>query len=205
MDQIQIGKFIAEERKNKKLTQQQLADLLGISNKTVSKWECGGGFPEISLVLPLCEALDINVNELLSGKRLSDVDYQMRAEENMMDFMKEKETNRRLFRLSCVTGAIATVAFIALILVVVTYTDVIALPVKIALVTIACVLFAVGLVVFAQGERTVGYYRCRHCGETFVPKFTPYFVSMHIGTTRHMKCPHCGKWGWCKKVMSKET
>lgn len=67
MDQIRIGRFIAAERKRKGCTQKQLAEKLNISDKTVSKWECGKGFPEVSLLLPLCKELDITVNELLSG------------------------------------------------------------------------------------------------------------------------------------------
>ena len=70
MNQIIIGKFIATSRKAKGLTQKQLADILSISDKTVSKWERGSGLPEVSLMLPLCKALGINVNELLSGERL---------------------------------------------------------------------------------------------------------------------------------------
>ena len=75
MDQIKIGKFIAEERKRKNYTQKVLAEILGISDKTISKWERGNGFPEISLLLPLCNELEITVNELLSGERLQEVDY----------------------------------------------------------------------------------------------------------------------------------
>ena len=63
MDQIKIGKFIAEERKAKKYTQRELADKLSISDKTISKWERGNGFPEVSLLLPLCNELEITVNE----------------------------------------------------------------------------------------------------------------------------------------------
>ena len=65
MDQVRTGRFIAVRRKEKGLTQKQLAEKLGISDKTVSKWECGNGFPEISLLLPLCDELGITVNDLL--------------------------------------------------------------------------------------------------------------------------------------------
>ena len=75
MDQIKIGIFIAEERKAKKYTQRELADKLSISDKTISKWERGNGFPEVSLLLPLCNELEITVNELLSGERLQEMDY----------------------------------------------------------------------------------------------------------------------------------
>lgn len=101
MDQIIIGKFIASERKRKGYTQRQLADLLQISDKTISKWERGNGFPEVSLLLPLCRELDITVNELLSGERVSEEDYQkdyqQKAEENMVKMSrtgtKQKESN----------------------------------------------------------------------------------------------------------------
>ena len=72
MDQIKIGGFIAEERKRKGYTQKILSEKLGISDKTISKWERGNGFPEVSLLIPLCSELDITVNELLSGERVSE-------------------------------------------------------------------------------------------------------------------------------------
>lgn len=202
MDQIQIGKFIAKERKSKNLTQQQLSDVLGISNKTISKWECGNGFPEISLLLPLCEALDISVNELLSGERLAEADYRRKAEENMVSIIKEKEENKKKFWLTFLVGIIATVTFITLIIVVCTYTEVMSTLVKIVLVAIACAIMAIGMYVAMEGERTIGYYKCPHCGDTFIPTFAQYTFGMHIFTTRRLKCPHCGKKGWCKKVMS---
>ena len=95
MDQIQIGKFIAKMRKSTNLTQKQLADALSISDKTVSKWECGKGLPDVSLMLPLCNMLNITVNDLLSGEKVSQADYQKKAEGNMMDLMKENEENRK--------------------------------------------------------------------------------------------------------------
>ena len=95
MDQIQIGKFIAAMRKRQGLTQKQLADALAISDKTVSKWECGKGLPEVSLMLPLCGALGITVNDLLSGELVSETDYQKRAEDHMMELMRENEENKK--------------------------------------------------------------------------------------------------------------
>ena len=86
MDQIRIGKFIAESRKSMNLTQRQLADALSISDKTISKWECGKGLPEVSLMLPLCAALDITVNDLLSGEKVSSTDYKKKAEGNRLCF-----------------------------------------------------------------------------------------------------------------------
>ena len=90
MDQIKTGRFIAAMRKEQNLTQRQLAGLLQISDKTVSKWECGNGMPEVGTMLPLCEILHINVNELLTGERL-DAGYREKAEENLVDLVQEKE------------------------------------------------------------------------------------------------------------------
>ena len=85
MDQIKIGEFIMEARKERGLTQKQLGELVGVSDKTISKWECGRGMPELSAIMPVCEASHMNVNELLSGERISGNDYQGKAEENMMN------------------------------------------------------------------------------------------------------------------------
>lgn len=72
MNQIMIGKFIAFKRKQKNLTQEQLAQILNISNKTVSKWETGKSMPDYTLVKPLCEALNISVSELIDGQTLNE-------------------------------------------------------------------------------------------------------------------------------------
>ena len=95
MDQIKIGAFIAALRKEQGLTQRQLAEELGISDKTVSKWETGKGLPEVSLMLPLCQCLGISVNELLSGERLEQENYEQKAEENMLNCMSAKEQREK--------------------------------------------------------------------------------------------------------------
>lgn len=204
MDQIMIGKFIAQERKRKQMTQQQLADILGISNKTVSKWECGNGFPEISLVLPLCEELEITVNELLSGKRLTDEDYKKKAEENMVNFITEKEENKKKMHLALAVGLMATISYVTLAFVVFIYGNVMALAVKTILVLIALAILGSGICIALKIESTASYFRCSHCSETFMPKFYDYVMSIQIITKRHLICPSCGKKSWCKRVMSKE-
>lgn len=95
LNQEKIGKFLSELRKEQGMTQQQLADTIGVSNKTISKWECGKGIPELSSILPLCQTLGINVNELLSGERLPEDGYSEKAEENMMNLIQETEINKR--------------------------------------------------------------------------------------------------------------
>lgn len=95
MDQEKIGKFILEMRKQKGLTQKELAEMVGISDKTISKWECGNSIPDISYLEALCNSLSITVNELLSGQCLTGESYSEKAEENIMALMKENESNKK--------------------------------------------------------------------------------------------------------------
>lgn len=75
MNQVMIGKFIAKCRKEKELTQAQLAERLGITDRAVSKWETGKSMPDASVMLELCEILGITVNELLSGEKVDENNY----------------------------------------------------------------------------------------------------------------------------------
>lgn len=93
MDQIKIGKFIAALRKEKNMTQSELAEKLGVSNRAVSKWETGKSMPDSGIMLELCALLSINVNELLSGERISADEYNAKAEENMIALSK-RNSNR---------------------------------------------------------------------------------------------------------------
>ena len=111
------------------------------------------------------------------------------------------QENRRRLALTTITGIISTVAFITLILIVCLYTHVIVLPAKVLIVTIACVIFVLGLYVAMKGEQTIGAYRCPHCGKDFVPTFKAYIMGPHMLLTRRMRCPHCHQKGWCSKVL----
>ena len=204
MDQVKIGKFISDERKAKGYTQKQLSELLGISDKTISKWERGNGFPEASLLLPLCNELEITVNELLTGERISQQNYKKKAEENMVNMIREKEENKQKILLTTIIGVISTITFVTLLLVVCFYTDVITLPIKIVLMIIAISVFGIGLYVAMWGDRKIGYFKCRNCNELFTPTFMQYNMGMHLLSTRYLKCPHCKTRTWCKKVMTKE-
>ena len=204
MDQVKIGKFLSDERKAKGYTQKQLSELLGISDKTISKWECGNGFPEASLLLPLCNELEITVNELLTGERISQQNYKKKAEENMVNMIREKEENKQKLLLTTMIGVISTITFVTLLLVVCFYTDVITLPIKMVLMVIAISVFGVGLYVAMWGDGKIVYFKCRNCNELFAPTFMQYNMGMHLLSTRYLKCPHCKTRTWCKKVMTKE-
>lgn len=95
MEQQMIGKFISSCRKEKGLTQMQLAEKLNITNRAISKWETGKSMPDVSLMLDLCNILGITVNELLSGERIAMENYQKRAEENLMELQAKKEKVQR--------------------------------------------------------------------------------------------------------------
>ena len=110
LNQEKIGRFIAERRKAVELTQKQLAEELNVSDKAVSKWENGRSMPDNSILLELCKVLDINVNELLSGEKLSDDSYHGKAEENMMTLIKEKKNESRI---KAVIGLILSILFLA--------------------------------------------------------------------------------------------
>lgn len=90
MNQIEIGKFIAECRKSKHMTQTQLAEMLNTTNKSVSKWENGSCLPDSSLYEPLCDILGITINELFAGQKIKNEDYQRIADANLMQMLKYK-------------------------------------------------------------------------------------------------------------------
>ena len=196
MDQIRIGRFIAESRKARSLTQRQLADALSISDKTVSKWECGKGLPEVSLMLSLCAALDITVNDLLSGERVSSPDYQRKAEGNMMSLMKENEENRQRMALSMLTGAITIVAVCALV-VIASFLELPAVA-RVVLLAFSALAAASGVAAAAALDRKAGYFECPYCAERFVPGMEAYIKGRHTLTKRRLTCPRCGKTGMCR-------
>ena len=175
MNLIEIGKFICSRRKIKNLTQNELAQKLNISEKTVSKWECGKGFPDSSLILPLCAELEINANELLSGKVLTVEEYKQKAEENII-LLKSQQTNNTkfLFLLENVIGIMSSLTFI------------------------------VGITFALFVEQKAGFYKCSNCGYKYVPKFSSVYFAMHNGRNRFLKCPKCNKRTWNKKVIDKD-
>ena len=95
MDQIKIGRFIAERRREKNLTQMQLAEKLGITDRAVSKWENGRSLPDSSIMLALCKELDISVNDLLCGEVVSMENYNKELENKLLEVVKEKEKGRK--------------------------------------------------------------------------------------------------------------
>ena len=95
MNQEKIGKFIANLRKEKNMTQQELAKKLGVTDRAISKWENGRGLPDYSLLQDLCDVLSISINELFSGEKISKEDYETKAEENMSKLINDNYSEKK--------------------------------------------------------------------------------------------------------------
>lgn len=201
MDQIKIGKFIAEERKAKKYTQRELADKLSISDKTISKWERGNGFPEVSLLLPLCNELEITVNELLSGERLQAMDYKKKAEENMVNLVKEAQESKKKIIMSAMVSVLVIVAAVPLFVVAGMFE--MQVWTRVLLMGIGFVIMVMGIAIACVLDREAGAFECPECKERFVPDMKSYVMGPHIITKRKLTCPKCGCTKYCKHVLTR--
>ncbi len=203
MDQIKIGKFIAERRRAVGLTQLQLAEKLNITDRAVSKWETGRAIPDSSLMLPLCEILDISVNDLLCGETVDLDNYKEELEKNLLEMIKQKEkSDRHLLRSEVVIGVFSIIMLLAPIIVGAL------LPMedwqRIIFVCSGIIPAVVGFFFALKIEQVAGYYECKHCHHRYVPSFKAINSAPHMGRTRYMKCPNCNKKSWQKKVIEKE-
>ncbi|MBQ8085361.1 MAG: helix-turn-helix transcriptional regulator [Lachnospiraceae bacterium] len=204
MDQIKIGKFIASCRKEQGMTQAALAEKLGISDRAVSKWETAKSLPDAGIMLELCELLNINVNELLSGERIMTDTYNKKAEENLLAMRREvDEKNRQLLNLEILIVAPATIAGL-LLCGVAAYVE---MPtgLRAGLIVFAVVMIVTVAFIAVGIEQKAGYYECQKCFDRHIPTYWQTNLAPHIGRTRYMKCPACGKWSYQKKVLTKEV
>lgn len=203
MDQVKIGKFIAECRKKENLTQMQLAEKLNITDRAVSKWETGKAMPDSSIMLELCDALKITVNDLLSGEVVTMDNYNKELENNLLEMIKQKEeADKRLLKSEIVMGIIAVLPLIAAV--------VIANIVPMEewkgglLVGLSLLPLLIATPFALKIEQKAGYYECQKCGHRHIPKYSSVFWAMHINRTRYMRCPKCGTMSWQKKMLGKE-
>ena len=203
MDQAKIGKFIADCRKEKGLTQAQLAEKLGVSDRAVSKWETGRSMPDSSIMLEVCDAIGINVNELLNGERIVMDEYKEKAEAQLLEMKKMEEDHAKLMlRLEVVIGCTCSIALFILIFA--ASFAVTSTPWRVGMIALGFILFGVGMYFALRIEREAGYYECQKCGYRYVPSMSAVVMAPHFGRSRLMKCPHCGKKSYQKKVLTKE-
>lgn len=203
MDQLKIGKFIAECRKNVGLTQKQLAEKLNITDRAVSKWETGKALPDSSIMLELCRILGITVNDLLSGEVISMENNNQINEKLLIEMSKELERKNKTVWTSMwvimgvsITGLLAGLAIAAFIIPEGIW--------QIVAIIGLCVVFLIPCFYALKLEVSVGAYKCKNCGYEIVPTYTQALNAMHMGTTRYLKCPECKKRSWCKKLLNKD-
>ena len=202
MDQVKIGKFIAERRKKIGLTQMQLAEKLNITDRAISKWENGKSMPDSSIMLELCDVLKISVNDLLNGEIVTMDNYKEKSEQNLLEMVKQKEhSDRQMLTLEIVIGVLSVIillslTFIAAFLQMENWF-------RIAIIVFAFVVSITGLMFALKIEQTAGYYECGKCHHKYAPSFSSVLWAPHINRTRYMKCPECGKKSWQKKVLKK--
>ena len=202
MDQIKIGRFIAECRKKVNLTQMQLAEKLGITDKAISKWERGKAMPDTSIMLELCDVLGITVNELISGERIDMENKNKQNEQLLLDMAKELEKKNKTIWSSM--WAIMIVSMTALMAGLFIVAFLIPEGVwQLVVILAICVVFLVPCFYALKLEVSVGAYKCGNCGYEIVPTYRQALNAMHMGTTRYLKCPKCNQRTWCKKVLKK--
>lgn len=203
MNQVKIGKFIAECRKKNNLTQMQLAEKLNITDRAISKWENGKVMPDSSIMLELCAELKISVNELLSGEVLEMNSYNEKMEQNLIDMVRQKEaSDKRLLKMEIVIGVLISIVFFTLIFIAsfVEMGD----WLRITLIITGFIPFIIMIPFAIRIEQTAGYYECQKCHHKYIPTFSSVLWAMHINRTRYMKCPKCNQRSWQKKVITKE-
>ena len=200
MNQVKIGRFIAECRKKENLTQMQLAEKLNITDRAVSKWETGKAMPDTSIMLELCEILKISVNDLLCGEKIEMENKNPKNEQLLLDLSKELENrNQTIWTAMWVIMAVSMIAlfggiFLVAFLVPEEVWQVVAI-------LGLCVVFLIPCFYALKLEVSVGAYKCKKCGQEIVPTYSEALWAMHMGFTRYLRCPHCGKRTWCKKVL----
>ena len=203
MDQIKIGKFIAECRKKASLTQLQLAEKLNITDRAISKWENGRAMPDSSIMLRLCDILSISVNDLLCGEVVTMDNYNKELEKNLLEMIKIKEqSDKRLLRFEWVIAILSCVVLFVPIFIGAF------LPMedrqRIIVVFSGFIPAIIGFCFAVRIEQVAGYYECRHCKHRYVPTYKAVNLAPHINRTRYMRCPNCNKKSWQKKIIDKD-
>lgn len=203
MNHSKTGKFILESRKKRGFTQEELATKLGITAKAVSKWETGKGFPDVSLILDLCDLLQININELLSGEKSNSKNHETQINELLLEMAnKEEYQNKKLIMCDYVIGILSTINLLIMVSVAVYLID--NELYQNILIAVSFITFLVGIYFSLKIENEAGYYECKHCHYKHVPKYWKMVWAFHNGMTRYLTCPKCKKKSWQKKVLKKE-
>ena len=198
MDQEKIGKFISVKRKEKGITQSELAELLGISDRAISKWENGNCLPDASNMQELCKILNITINDLFSGEVVDMEDNVKRLEENLLEMTKLKEQRDKELLLSEIFICVSVSIMLCASILIVNYIEM-DNWLKIVIVLSTVIPFTIVVLYSLRIEQIAGYYECSNCHHKYIPSYKTILFAMHINRTRRMKCPHCNKKTWHKK------
>ena len=181
----------------------QLAEKLNITDRAISKWETGKSMPDSSIMLELCDILGISVNDLLCGEIVTMANYNKELENNLLEIIKQKEqADKRLLSIEVFIGITATIVLFALVFVAAFIQ--METWLRVSLIAFGFILFLAGCFYALRIEQVAGYYECEHCKHRYVPTYKAVNMAMHMGRTRYMRCPQCGKKSWQKKVLSKD-
>ena len=184
MDLHKVGVFITSLRKEKGLTQKELAEKLNITDSAVSKWERGNSLPDTALLMPLCEFLGISITELLNGAKVAQQDAAAVAEKQIVSLLRQQKENRRKIFYNIVISLIGDIVLTGAILLAIfqiTHTGA-----MIATLVVGSVIFLVSNTIAIMIDWDTGYLECRHCNAEY--------------TKRRYKCPECKKWSFSKGV-----
>lgn len=202
MDQIKIGKFICTKRKEKNITQSELAEKLNITDRAISKWENGVCLPDVGTMPELCQILGITINDLFSGEVVSMEEREKKLEENLLEMAKAKEKrDKELLKIEIIFEIMSLIMMLACVFV----SSLVEMPIwaRIVLIVVGLIPFIICSCYAIRIEQIAGYYECSNCHYKYVPSYTSVLFALHVNRTRHLKCPHCKKRTWHKKVINK--
>ena len=200
MDQIKIGKFISTKRKEKNITQSELAEKLNITDRAISKWENGICLPDANNIIELCKILDITVNDLFSGEVVDMKENEKRLEENLIELVRAKEeSDKRLLHLEVLIVILGCAILFGCILV----ASILEIEniYRFLIIIGSVFIFFITTFYALKIEQVAGYYECTDCHHKYIPTFKRVLFARHIGRSRKMICPKCGKKTWNKKVI----
>ena len=149
----------------------------------------------------LCRLFNITINDLFSGEIVDMKNNEKKLNENLLALAKEKEQkDKQLLTLEWVLGFLGLTVFLAMVFMCIPIADS-NTPLAVAMFIVGFIIFMVTAFFALKIEQIAGYYQCAKCGHKHVPTFGAVFLAMHMGRTRHLRCPKCGEKSWQKKVL----
>lgn len=201
MDQVKIGNFIKQKRKEKELTQSELAEKLNVTDRAISKWENGICMPDSGIIAELCKILNITINDLFSGEVVDMKDSEKRLEKNLLEIIKIKEQkDKQLLSLEIFIGILVSIILFVCVFVA-SYIEIKEIY-RLLLIIAGFIPFIIGIAYCLRIEQTAGFYECEKCRHKYIPTFKSVLWAMHVNRTRYLKCTKCGNKSWNKKVLS---